>query len=43
MQVMPTASLDDVADELDDVNPRYPRRHGPHGIPWEPLRTEWRS
>ena len=22
---------------------RYPRRHGPHGIPLEPLRTEWRS
>ena len=31
-QVMPTASLEDVADELDDVNPRYPRRHGPHDI-----------
>ena len=31
-QVMPTASLEDVADELDDVNPRYPRRPGPHGI-----------
>ena len=33
MQVMPAASLEDVADELDDVNPHYPRRHGPHGIP----------
>ena len=30
---MPAASLEDVADELDDVNPHYPRRHGPHGIP----------
>ena len=28
VQVMPTASLEDVADELDDVNPRYPRPAG---------------
>ena len=40
-QVMPTASLEDVADELDDVNPRYPRRqrYGPHGIPADTVRT----